>query len=76
MPFGKRIKSGFARALRESVKLLSEMQRRALTTKTVALLELEFCPREAVSSKNYCWPYDFLNQHGMRLPPHAMSLYF
>ncbi|PHV18049.1 hypothetical protein GQ37_006705 [Janthinobacterium sp. BJB1] len=51
MPFGKRIKSGFARALKQGVELLSEVQRRGLTAKTVALLELEFCPRE---TEDYC----------------------
>ncbi|AQR69415.1 hypothetical protein BZG29_14530 [Janthinobacterium sp. LM6] len=51
LPFGKRIKSGFARALRQRADLLSEMQRRGLTAKTVALLELEFCPRE---TEDYC----------------------
>ncbi|NVI83592.1 hypothetical protein [Janthinobacterium sp. BJB401] len=51
MPFGKLIKSAFARALRQSADLLSEVQRRGLTAKTVALLELEFCPRE---TEDYC----------------------
>ncbi|WFR77089.1 hypothetical protein P9875_15300 [Janthinobacterium rivuli] len=51
MPFGKLIKSAFARALRRSADLLSEVQRRGLTAKTVALLELEFCPRE---TEDYC----------------------
>ncbi|MDO8064751.1 hypothetical protein [Janthinobacterium sp. SUN206] len=51
MPFGKLIKSGFARALKQRADLLSEMQRRGLIAKTVALLELEFCPRE---TEDYC----------------------
>lgn len=51
MPFGKLIKSGFARALKQRVHLLSEMQRRGLAAKTVALLELAFCPRE---TEDYC----------------------
>lgn len=51
MPFGKLIKSGFARALKQRVHLLSEMQRRGLAAKTCALLGLEFCPRE---TEDYC----------------------
>ena len=51
MPFGKCIKSDFARALRQRVHLLSRMQRRDLAAKTCALLALEFCPRE---TEDYC----------------------
>jgi len=51
MPFGKLIKSAFARALKQRADLLSEMQRHGLTAKTVALLELDFCPRE---TEDYC----------------------
>lgn len=51
MPFGKIIKSDFARALKQGVNLLSEIQRRGLIAKTCELLELEFCPRE---TEDYC----------------------
>ncbi|MDN2676436.1 hypothetical protein [Janthinobacterium sp. SUN033] len=51
MPFGKIIKSGFARALRRRAELLSEMQRRGLIAKTCELLSLAFCPRE---TEDYC----------------------
>lgn len=51
MPFGKLIKSGFARALKQDVTLLSEMQRHGLIAKTCELLSLEFCPRE---TEDYC----------------------
>lgn len=51
MPFGKIIKSDFARALKQGANLLSEMQRRGLIAKTCELLELEFCPRE---TEDYC----------------------
>ncbi|WP_152615354.1 hypothetical protein [Janthinobacterium lividum] len=51
MPFGKIIKSDFARALKQGVNLLSAMQQRGLIAKTCELLELEFCPRE---TEDYC----------------------
>lgn len=51
LPFGKLIKSGFARALKQRVDMLSEMQRRGLIEKTFELLGLEFCPRE---TEDYC----------------------
>lgn len=51
MPFGKLIKSGFARVLKQRINLLSAMQRRGLIAKTCELLELAYCPRE---TEDYC----------------------
>ena len=51
LPFGKLIKSGFARTLKQQACVLSSFQRSALIDKTIELLELEFCPREA---EDYC----------------------
>jgi hypothetical protein len=69
MPFGKRIKSGFARGLKQSVELLSEMQRRGLIAKTCELLSLEFCPRE---TEDYCKLIKKFEQSGLLARMHAV----
>lgn len=51
LPFGKLIKSGIARALKQRIELLSAHERASLVDKTVELLSLQFCPREA---EDYC----------------------
>ncbi len=51
MPFGKVVKSGLARALRQRVALISSAEKDAIGTKTAELLSLDFCPREA---EDYC----------------------
>jgi hypothetical protein len=51
LPFGKLIKSGIARALRQQVELISAAERAGLVEKTSELLSLQFCPRE---TEDYC----------------------
>ena len=51
LPFGKLIKSGNARTLRQHPKLLSPADQKAISKKTSQLLNLEFCPRE---TEDYC----------------------
>lgn len=51
LPFGKLIKSGFARALGKRPDLLDAEERHGLIRKTSDLLSLEFCPREV---EDYC----------------------
>jgi hypothetical protein len=51
LPFGKLIKSGIARALKQRVELISAIERDALVGKTTELLSLQFCPRE---TEDYC----------------------
>lgn len=51
LPFGKLIKSEFARALKKRVDLLNAEERDGLVRKTSELLSMEFCPREV---EDYC----------------------
>jgi len=51
LPFGKLIKSGIARALKQRIELISAVERDALVGKTTELLSLQFCPRE---TEDYC----------------------
>jgi hypothetical protein len=51
LPFGKLIKSGIARALRQRIELMSDSDRDGLIEKTSELLSLQFCPRE---TEDYC----------------------
>lgn len=51
LPFGRIIKSNFARVLKQHPHLLSEAQRWGLIDKTLALIQLEYCPRE---TEDYC----------------------
>lgn len=51
LPFGKLIKSGVARALRQRIELVPELERAGLVDRTIELLSLQFCPREA---EDYC----------------------
>ncbi|GAA5784736.1 hypothetical protein [Chitiniphilus shinanonensis] len=51
LPFGKLVKSGLARVLRQRMELLSSAQKDAIGAKTAELLSLEFCPREV---EDYC----------------------
>ncbi|SFG35026.1 hypothetical protein SAMN05518865_11137 [Duganella sp. CF458] len=51
LPFGKIIKSGIARALRQRIDLVPELEQAGLVKRTTELLSLEFCPRE---TEDYC----------------------
>lgn len=51
LPFGKLIKSGIARALKQRVDLISSLERAGFVEKTADLLNLLFCPRE---TEDYC----------------------
>lgn len=51
LPFGKIIKSNFARALKHHIELLTEDEKLNLAGKTAELLSLPFCPREV---EDYC----------------------
>lgn len=51
LPFGKLIKSGIARALKQRIELMSPVERADLVHKTTELLSLQFCPRE---TEDYC----------------------
>jgi hypothetical protein len=51
LPFGKLIKSGIARAMKQRIDLLSATERLGLINKTCELLNLDFCPRE---TEDYC----------------------
>lgn len=51
LPFGKLIKSEFARALKKRADLLNADERDDLVRKTSELLSMEFCPREV---EDYC----------------------
>jgi len=51
LPFGKLIKSEFARALKKRVDLLNAKERDGLVRKTSELLSMEYCPREV---EDYC----------------------
>ena len=46
LPFGRIIKSNFARVLKQHPALLTEAQRWSLIDKTLALIQLDYCPRE------------------------------
>lgn len=51
LPFGKIIKSNFARALKQHIECLTEQEKMGLASKTAELLSLPFCPREV---EDYC----------------------
>ena len=51
LPFGKLIKSGISRALRQRVDMVSVDNRLAIVQKTLELLGLPFAPREV---EDYC----------------------
>ncbi len=51
LPFGKLIKSNLARALRKSATNIMESERSIIIERTVYILSLEYCPREA---EDYC----------------------
>ncbi|GGX93851.1 hypothetical protein GJV26_01820 [Massilia dura] len=63
LPFGKLIKSGIARALRQHIDLMSPMERAGFTKKTSDLLNLPFCPRE---TEDYCKVVRKLGPEAMR----------
>ena len=51
LPFGKIIKSNFARALKRHVSLITDIEKNGIVNKAIALLNMEFCPREL---EDYC----------------------
>ncbi len=51
LPFGKLIKSGVARALRQNYDMVNHENRQAIASKTLQLLGLPFAPREL---EDYC----------------------
>lgn len=51
LPFGKIIKSNFARALKRHIDCLTMQEKMCLASKTAELLSLPFCPREV---EDYC----------------------
>ena len=51
LPFGKLVKSELARALKQSSEKISETNRYILINRTISILNLEYCPREA---EDYC----------------------
>lgn len=51
LPFGKIIKSNFARALKRQVSLITDIEKSGIVKKAIDLLNMEFCPREL---EDYC----------------------
>ncbi|MUI15872.1 hypothetical protein GJV26_25930 [Massilia dura] len=64
LPFGKLIKSGIARALKQRVNLMSPMEKAGFVEKTSSLLNLPFCPRE---TEDYCKVVRKLGSAAMQL---------
>jgi hypothetical protein len=60
LPFGKLIKSNFARAFKHQISLLTEHEKFRLAGKTAELLSLEYCPREV---EDYCRLVKKMGEH-------------